>query len=121
MQQRTLITTRARTLRKAMSSPEVMLWARLRGREPGKPTFRRQHPFGSIILDFYCPSARLAVEVDGNSHWDEEAQRRDRMRDQWLEGQGVTVLRIGAAAIYRDAGGMAEAIIERAREISRSR
>ena len=70
---RRLITSRARALRKAMSGAEVILWTRLRGRGPDKPTFRRQHPFGSIILDFYCPSARLAVEVDGATHWDDEA------------------------------------------------
>jgi very-short-patch-repair endonuclease len=121
MEQRTLITNRARRLRKAMSSPEVMLWTRLRGRNPDRPTFRRQHPLGSIILDFHCPSARLAVEVDGTTHWDEEAQRRDRMRDLWLERQGVTVVRVDAAAVYRNAGGVAAAILERARELRRSR
>jgi very-short-patch-repair endonuclease len=121
MEQRTLITGRARRLRKAMSSPEVMLWVRLRGRGPEKPTFRRQHPMGSVIVDFYCPSARLVVEVDGTTHWDEEARRRDGMRDRWLEGQGVTVLRIDAAAVYRDAGAVAEAILQRAEEIRRCR
>jgi very-short-patch-repair endonuclease len=121
MEQRTLITGRARRLRKTMSSPEVRLWTRLRGRGPDKPTFRRQHPMGSIIVDFYCPSARLAVEIDGTTHWDEDAQKRDGMRDRWLEGQGVTVLRIPAAAVYRDAGAVAEAILQRAKEIKRSR
>ena len=58
MPHRTLITNRARALRKAMTSPEVRLWARLRGRGPQRPTFRRQHPLGSIILDFYCPSVK---------------------------------------------------------------
>ena len=72
-----LITSRARALRKAMSGAEVILWTRLRGRSPDRPTFRRQHPFGSIILDFYCPSARLAVEVDGSTHWDDEARAKD--------------------------------------------
>jgi very-short-patch-repair endonuclease len=121
MEQRTLITSRARSLRKAMSSPEVMLWARLRGRSADKPTFRRQHPIGSIIVDFYCTAARLAVEVDGATHWDEEAQRRDRIRDRWLEGQGVTVLRIDATAVFRNADAVAQAILERAQEIKRSR
>jgi very-short-patch-repair endonuclease len=65
MRHRTLIATRARSLRETMSTPEVRLWVRLRGRRPDQPTFRRQHPLGSIILDFYCPSGRLAVEVDG--------------------------------------------------------
>ena len=117
MQQRTLITTRARSLRKAMSSPEVMLWARLRGRRSERPAFRRQHPIGSMILDFYCPSARLAVEIDGRTHWDEEAQMRDRAREQWLAAQGVSVLRVDAADVYRDAGAVAEAIVQRALEI----
>jgi len=110
MQSSTLITNRARSLRKAMSPPEVMLWARLRSRAPDRPTFRRQHPVGSVILDFYCPSARLAVEIDGMTHWDEQAQRRDRARDQWLELQGVTVMRIDASAVYRDADAAADAI-----------
>jgi len=52
---RTVITNRARAMRKAMTEPEVMLWSRLRGRGPNKLTFRRQPPFGSLILDFYCP------------------------------------------------------------------
>jgi very-short-patch-repair endonuclease len=67
MRQR-LITNRARALRRQMSEPEVMLWSRLRSRGEDHPTFRRQHPFGSIILDFYCPAARLAIEVDGATH-----------------------------------------------------
>jgi very-short-patch-repair endonuclease len=117
MQSSTLITTRARNLRKAMSPPEVMLWARLRGRNPDRPTFRRQHPVGSVIVDFYCPSARLAVEIDGMTHWDEQAQRRDRARDLWLERQGVTVMRIDPAAVYRDADAAADAILREARAL----
>lgn len=111
---RTLISNRARTLRKTMSEPEVMLWTRLRSRSEDKPTFRRQHPFGSIILDFYCPSARLAVEVDGNTHWTEEMRHRDAARDHWLGTQGVSVLRFPASMIYRDLTGVADAIFRRA-------
>jgi very-short-patch-repair endonuclease len=84
---RALITSRARAMRKAMSEPEVMLWTRLRGRGPDKPAFRRQHPFGSIILDFYCPAAWLAVEVDGATHWDDAARAKDEARDRWLMSQ----------------------------------
>jgi len=94
----TLITKRARALRKTMSEPEVMLWQRLRGRGPDKPTFRRQHPFGKIIVDFYCPAARLAVEVDGATHWDDEARAKDEARDRWLMKQGVHVHRVPAGA-----------------------
>jgi len=98
-------------MRKAMSEPEVMLWSRLRGRGPDKPTFRRQHPFGSIILDFYCTAARLAVEVDGATHWDEAARAKDEARDRWLMSQGVRVHRIPASRIYHDLGGAVDAVL----------
>ena len=114
MLHRTLIATRARSLRKAMSSPEVRLWVRLRGRKSDRLTFRRQHPLGAFILDFYCPSVRLAVEVDGVTHWDEAAQARDLARDRWLESQGVTVMRIDASSIYRDVDAVAAAIMAQA-------
>lgn len=107
-----LITTRARALRKDMSGPEVMLWSRLRGRGD-HPTFRRQHPIGSIIVDFYCPACRLAVEVDGNTHGSEEAIWRDRARDHWLESQGIEVLRVSAAWVFRDLRGVVRAIFDR--------
>src|SRR5579883_2615614 len=58
----------ARHLRRALAMPEVRLWNRLRKRIPGHPVFRRQHPIGPYVLDFYCTTARLAVEIDGISH-----------------------------------------------------
>ncbi len=108
---RTLITNRARAMRKSMSEPEVMLGSRLRGRGPGKPTFRRHQPFGALILDFYCPAARLGIEVDGATHWDDAAQAKDEARDRWLTSQGVSVLRIPAAQIYQDLSGVTEGIL----------
>ena len=115
-QQRDVIRTRARELRKSMSEPEVMLWSRLRGRGPEKPTFRRQHPIGSFIVDFFCPSARLAIEVDGSTHWDDDRRRRDEVRDRWLEGQGITVLRVPASLIYRRLDAVVDRIVLRALE-----
>ena len=83
----------------------------MRGRGADKPTFRRQHPFGSIILDFYCPAARLAVEVDGATHWDEAAQAKDAARDRWLVSQDVRVYRIPAGRIYHDLGGATDGVL----------
>ena len=114
---RILITNRARAMRKAMTEPEVMLWSRLRGRGPDKPAFRRQHPFGRVILDFYCPAARLAVEVDGATHWDEQGQAKDEARDRWLMGQGIEVLRIPASRIYHDLAGAADGVLLRAQAL----
>jgi very-short-patch-repair endonuclease len=113
---RGLITTRARTMRKAMTEPEVVLWSRLRGRSPDRPTFRRQHPFGNIILHFYCSSAALAVEVDGATHWHDEGQAKDDARDFWLAGQGVEVLRIPASSVYHDLDNVVDGILRRAAE-----
>ena len=119
MRHRTLISNRARVLRKAMTEPEVMLWSRLRGRGGERPTFRRQHPFGSMILDFYCPALRFAIEIDGATHWDEDAQLRDDARDRWLKQQGVAVMRIPAGWIYRDLGGVMHAILLRIEALKR--
>ena len=92
---------RARELRRAMSLPEVMLWQLLRKRQPGGLRFRRQHPIGPYILDFYCPSVRLALEVDGLAHDGADRLRRDRQRDAWLARRGIKVLRILAADVLR--------------------
>ena len=114
-----LIATRARALRKAMTEPEVMLWSRLKGRGKDKPIFHRQFAFGTMIFDFYCPAARLAVEIDGATHWDEDAQEKDAARDAWLARQGIMVVRIGANSVYRDVAGVADGVILRAEELIR--
>jgi very-short-patch-repair endonuclease len=92
---------RARDLRRRMTLPEVLLWQALRaGAIPGS-RFRRQHPLGPYILDFYCPSARLAIEVDGWAHAMGDPDR-DRRRDAWLEQAGVRTLRIEAKLVLDD-------------------
>ncbi|HEX7946604.1 MAG TPA: DUF559 domain-containing protein [Phenylobacterium sp.] len=110
----TRIANRARSLRRALTEPEVMLWSRLKGRGHGRPVFRCQHPIGSIILDFYCPAAKLAVEVDGRTHWDDDAIEKDRRRDAWLATQGIAVTRVGAGEVCNNLGQVADGIILRA-------
>ena len=93
---------RAREFRRAMTLPEVVLWQALRKGRLADLRFRRQHPVGPYILDFYCPSACLAVEVDGSAH-DTAAQfRHDKRRDVWLAKRSVQVLRITAREVLRD-------------------
>ena len=99
-----------------MTEPEIMLWSRLKGRRVGRPIFRRQFAYGSMIFDFYCPAARLAIEIDGATHWDEAKRAKDAARDAWLATQDIDVLRLGAAAVYRDLSGAADAVILRALE-----
>ena len=76
-----------------MSLPEVLLWRILRDR-PGGYKFRRQHPAGPYVLDFFCAEHRLAVEVDGEVHARGDAPARDAARDAWIRSQGVRVHRV---------------------------
>jgi very-short-patch-repair endonuclease len=93
---------RARELRRNMTLPEVILWQALRGGRLAGLRFRRQHPIGPYILDFYCPSARLAVEVDGFAHDTAAQVQRDENRDAWLAERGVKVLRVAAGDVLKD-------------------
>jgi very-short-patch-repair endonuclease len=91
----------ASDLRGAMSLPEIVLWRVLRTR-PGGLRFRRQHPAGRYVLDFFCASRRLAIEVDGEAHGRGNRPERDQARDAWLAAQGVNVLRVRAVDVLAD-------------------
>jgi very-short-patch-repair endonuclease len=107
----------ARQLRRALSPPEARLWSRLRERVPGKPIFRRRHPIGPYVLDFYCAKANLAVEIDGISHDMADRPERDIRRDAWLKKNGVTVMRIPAAELLSGIDEVADAIVQAATEM----
>ena len=92
----------ARGLRRKMSLPEVILWHWLRQR-PNGLKFRRQHPTGPYLLDFFCSDARLAIEVDGEAHSFGDRPQRDAARDQWLRSRGIKTLRIPATGLLEDA------------------
>ena len=64
------IKSKARVLRKSMTNSEKLLWSKLRRRQLNGLFFRRQHPYGIYILDFFCHEVNLAVEVDGEIHLD---------------------------------------------------
>jgi ATP-dependent DNA helicase RecQ len=80
---------RAKTLRQVGTPPEQLLWLALRSGQIGGLKFRRQHPIGPYVVDFYCHSAGLVVEVDGMSHDDKILQ--DTAKSKFLESQGLRV------------------------------
>jgi very-short-patch-repair endonuclease len=88
------IRQRAKRLRRTTTQPERALWALLRRRGWH---FRRQHPIGPYILDFYCAAVKLAVEVDGPVH--QEQTDRDQRRTAWLETEGIQVIRFSTQEI----------------------
>jgi very-short-patch-repair endonuclease len=99
----------ARRLRRELSLPEKLLWVRLRGAEV---RFRRQHPVGPYVLDFYCPAAKLAIEVDGFAHDTGDRPRRDETRTEWLARQGIEVVRIPAKDVLADPDTVADALLK---------
>ncbi|GGS29855.1 endonuclease domain-containing protein [Deinococcus knuensis] len=102
---------RARELRRAMTPAERRLWFDLLRSHPVR--FRRQVPLLGFILDFYAPSARLCVEVDGASHDSPDAVAYDTERSWVLAGAGIQVLRVQNAEVMRNLPGVA-ALIESA-------
>jgi very-short-patch-repair endonuclease len=85
------IRQRSRELRHPLTPAEASLWSVLRSRDLGAYKFRRQHPIGHFIVDFYCAEAKLVIEVDGDIHASQEAY--DAARSEWLQTQGYTVIR----------------------------
>ena len=100
----------ARAARRKMSLPEVLLWQRLKG-SPQGIAFRKQHPIGGYRADFYCPAAKLVIEVDGAAHDMGDRPERDVERTKLLEAKGYQVLRIPAADVLRDADEAAQSIV----------
>ena len=82
----------AQSLRRNMTKQERRLWYGFLSKYPVR--FRRQKQIGSYIVDFYCSSAKLIVELDGSQHFTDEALQRDRERTAYLEKLGLTVIRI---------------------------
>jgi very-short-patch-repair endonuclease len=102
----------ARRLRKEMSLPEIRLWQTLRA-QPSGFKFRRQHPSGPYVADFYCHEARLVIEVDGEAHGRGNAPARDERRDEWFGEKGLSVLRIPAVEILNDLDNVLAGILAR--------
>ncbi|MEW5930528.1 MAG: endonuclease domain-containing protein [Gemmatimonadota bacterium] len=84
----------ARELRSGMTRAESLLWERLRQRRLSGLRFRRQHAVGRVVLDFYCPEHKLAVEVDGGIHDEPVQAEKDAERTRFLAGLGIYVLRV---------------------------
>jgi|JI10StandDraft_1071094.scaffolds.fasta_scaffold156495_2 very-short-patch-repair endonuclease len=95
---------RARRLRRDMSRPEAILWSYLRNHGIAGMHFRRQHAIGPYILDFYCASLSLCIEIDGLTHSTPEAARHDDARTAWLEARGIHVVRFAAQDVLHAEG-----------------
>src|SRR5687768_16396818 len=109
-------TASARRLRRDSTDVEMRLWQKLRSRKLGAD-FRRQHPAGSFVLDFYCPTLRLAIELDGGQHANARHEAKDKQRDDWLNERGVTMLRFWNSDITENLGGVLEVVALKVAEL----
>ena len=102
------LVSNARNLRREMTKEERHLWYDYLRLHPVK--FRRQAVFGKFIVDFYCVKANLVIELDGSQHYDPQNQQADRIRTEYLEKFGVTVIRIANTDVTRNFRGVCEYI-----------
>ena len=84
---------RSQELRNNMTTAEHFLWSKINNNQILRHRFYRQKPIGDYIADFYCPKAKLVIEVDGNLHRIKENIEYDKIRDQYMESLGLMILR----------------------------
>jgi very-short-patch-repair endonuclease len=104
---------RAKELRRPLTPAEAKLWHKLKTKQFYGLKFRRQHPIHRFILDFYCHEQRLVIEVDGDSHAEPAQQSYDQARTEWLNQQGLRVLRFSNREIEDNLEGV---LVEIARQ-----
>jgi very-short-patch-repair endonuclease len=104
--------TLRKKLRNNLTPAEAALWNLLRNKQLNGRKFRRQHSVGNYILDFYCPSEKLAVELDGEVHNNSEQAEYDRERDLFLQHTGIKVLRFENSIVFKNPEGLLQRVRE---------
>ena len=102
----------SRQLRENMTDAERRLWAKIRMKQLKGCQFYRQKPIGDYIVDFFCPKAKLVIEIDGSHHLVGETIEYDRIRDDYLSSLGLRVLRFTNADVLTNIEGVLEKIME---------
>jgi len=102
----------SRQLRENMTDAERHLWAKIRMKQLKGYQFYRQKPIGDYIVDFFCPRAKLVIEVDGSQHFSDEITEYDRIRNEYLGSLGLRVLRFTNINVLTHIEGIVESIIE---------
>ena len=100
-------------LRRNRTKAEFMLWQKLKGKQLEGVKFRSQYGVGWFVVDFYCTELKLAIEVDGESHFQDSAQEYDWERQAFIESVGIRFLRFTNDEVYGNLEGVLERIIEK--------
>jgi very-short-patch-repair endonuclease len=91
-----------------MTDAEKLLWSKIRGKQLNGLQFYRQKIISNYIADFYCPKARLVIEIDGGQHFSAEGKEKDRLRDESMARGGITVLRFSDVEVLENLGSVLE-------------
>ena len=102
----------SRELRKHMTNAEVRLWSRIRLRQLYGYQFYRQRIIDNYIVDFFCPRAKLVIEVDGGQHYSSEIALADKRRDDCLRNKGLKVLRFTDTDVLANTDAVIDSILE---------
>ena len=102
----------SRQLRNNMTDAERLFWSSVKGKHLGGVQFYRQKIIGNYIVDFYCPHAKLVVEIDGGQHYEEVGARNDAIRDGCLKAKGLKVLRFSNREVIENLVGILETLRE---------
>ena len=100
----------SRALRKSMTDAERQLWSHLRGKQLLGVQFYRQKPIGHFIVDFYAPTAKLVIELDGCQHQEPEHRQKDMARDQYLADEGLKVMRFDNLQVLNEIDAVLEEV-----------
>ena len=99
-------------MRNNLTPAEATLWKALKGSQINGLKFRRQHSLGPYVMDFYCPSIRLCVELDGEVHNTYGACLHDSERTRFLNENGITVKRFENDVVYKNINAIIQTIID---------
>jgi very-short-patch-repair endonuclease len=99
-------------LRATLTPAEAKLWQYIKNKQIGGYKWRRQHQIGKYILDFYCPTAKLAIELDGKHHFTIDGTNADEIRTEYLQTIGITVIRFENKELWENPECVINTIIE---------
>ena len=100
-----------------MTKAEAIIWQKLRCKQIENCNFLNQYSVKQFVLDFYSPEIKLAIEIDGESHFQEWAAQYEHERQIFIESVGINVLRFTNNQVYENLNGILEIIAQKIREL----
>ncbi len=106
-----------RQLRQDITKAEKIIWAKIKNRQIENCKFRRQYSVDKFVIDFYSPILKLAIEIDGDSHFQNDAVEYDMERQVFIESAGIKFLRFTNEDVYGNLSGVLESIVQTIRDL----